>query len=137
MGDMFSAPWASIKTHNLPDDALNEWLEIFNAILNKHAPIIHKRVSRQHQSQWMSKNILHAINTRERLKQRNSHLEYRLWTNIVVKVIKNAKRSYYQQVLESNRVHCECRGRIATIFCQDHGARSALIGVTPNFCGNI
>jgi hypothetical protein len=48
----FHIPFNKVEYVDDPNDALKVWYNLFNAILNKHAPIVTKRVKRDKQPAW-------------------------------------------------------------------------------------
>jgi hypothetical protein len=42
------------------NDALNIWYNLFNEILDKHAPIVTKRVKRDKQPEWYNTEVQYA-----------------------------------------------------------------------------
>ena len=50
--DLSYAPFNKVEYVEDPNDALKIWYNFFNEILNKHAPIVTKRVKRDKQPEW-------------------------------------------------------------------------------------
>jgi hypothetical protein len=51
----------------IPNDALKIWYNLFNEILNKHAPIVTKRVKRDKQPEWYNTEVQYARQMRDTL----------------------------------------------------------------------
>ena len=56
----------SYLQHTDPNEALAVWYKLFMDVVNRHAPIRHKRV--KHLATWLKKNIFQAMSDRDRLK---------------------------------------------------------------------
>ena len=97
MSDMFNAPWAwqsAINQLSSPSVALVAWSNIFQGIIDKHLPVITKKVKHSNPASWMNEEIRDAMHTRDFLKRVNCHDQYRVWRNKVVKLVKQAKKKF-------------------------------------------
>ena len=103
MSDMFNAPWQTINQLSSPNVALVAWSNIFQGIIDKHLPIITKKVKHSNPASWMNEEIRYAMHTRDFLKRVNCHDQYRVWRNKVVKLVKQAKQKFYVHVIETNK----------------------------------
>jgi hypothetical protein len=68
--DLSEDPWDSAFVFEDTDYIVDSWYSIFNNILNKHAPIISKRVKRKVQPKWFTINDISSefeIQIRDRL----------------------------------------------------------------------
>ena len=105
--DLKKAPWSSIECFNDPSDALDMWYKIYNDIIDTHIPLREKRVKSISLPQWLSRELLSSIRTRNRLKKlaknREQWCEYKSFRNQVTYQIRCAKRSFYSDQIESNR----------------------------------
>ena len=54
MADMFNAPWNNVNKPCSPDEALATWSILFQEIVDKHMPVVQKRVKRSMQPKWMN-----------------------------------------------------------------------------------
>ena len=50
--DLSYAPFNKVEYVEDPNHALKIWNNLFNELLNKHAPIVTKRVKRDKQPEW-------------------------------------------------------------------------------------
>ena len=66
--------------------SLENWVNIFLNIINKHAPLKEKRVKRKNQPKWFNSDISHAIKMRDASKLKEPDI-YRFWRNKVVNLI--------------------------------------------------
>ncbi len=103
MSDMFNAPWRNVEQITSVNEALANWMLLFNDIVKRHMPVIHKRVKKCQQPAWMNSAITDAIKTRDFYKKNGDNRNYKKWRNRVVATIKNAKKNFYVKVLNDNR----------------------------------
>ena len=68
--DLSYAPFNKVEYVEDPDDALKIWYNLFNEILNKHAPIVTKRVKRDKQPEWYNTEVQYARQMRDKLKKK-------------------------------------------------------------------
>ena len=57
MEDICSCSWADVKNCLTPDESLAIRSTLNNHVLDKHMPIIHKRIKLKQQPKWMNKEI--------------------------------------------------------------------------------
>ena len=84
-----------------------------NAIIqniNKHAPVISKRVKHHKQPMWFSKDVKQAIQERDRQKKCGNHQKYVTCRNHVVSLIRKSKGNYYKEALE------KCQGNSSKLW---------------------
>jgi hypothetical protein len=103
MSDMFNAEWNSVSSAGSPDEALTHWISIFNRILEKHMPVVTKRVKRHRQPSWWNPLISEAITMRDFYKRIRATFEYKQWRNKVSNLIKSAKKNFYVHLIEENK----------------------------------
>ena len=77
--DIEKLPWSVLDTFDDPDDALDTFISLIEGVLNDHIPWREKRVKRVTQPQWMSNDILEAIDTRDKYVRQKDHANYKLW----------------------------------------------------------
>ena len=75
--------------------------------MNRHIPIVKKRVKRKCLSPWMNKEIMHLIHLRDQFKSRAeanilTRSLYKNLRNQVVKKIANAKAAYMRNEIMEN-----------------------------------
>ena len=63
-------------------------------VVNRHAPIRHKRVKRPKLPHRLNKNINQAMSGRDRLKKERMFTEYKTARNEVEKLVRNAKKIF-------------------------------------------
>ena len=103
--DMLNAPWSNITSLHCADKALAYWSDILKNIVDKHMPIVRKKVRRDSQPNWINDKIRSAIQTRDFHKKKNNFTEYKSWRNKVVQLIKCAKKKFYIEAIETNKKH--------------------------------
>ena len=84
-----------------PNSMWEIWKELFLEVLNKHAPLQHKRI-RSSKVPWITNKIKGLINTRDNLKRKaiitkleTDLLNYKRTRNQVNIALRNAKKNYY------------------------------------------
>ena len=73
------------------------WYKLFIAVVNRHAPIRHKRVKHSKLTPWLNKNIIQVISDRDRLKKERMFTEYKTARNEVEKLVRNAKKNFFRR----------------------------------------
>ncbi len=101
--DLANAPFESVYAYTDPDKALSLWYEIFYAVINKHAPIRHRRVKRPKLPPWLTTEIKEAMSHRDTLKSNKSHEEYKKARNKVKNMVRNAKRAYFNKLINNQK----------------------------------
>ena len=103
-------PWDLAFLFDSIDDILDTWQKLFISAIDEHFPMRSRRVRRQRQPEWMSPEILCAVNERDRLlkRSRKTNTEddwcrYKLARNASTCKIREAKRKFYQSALKENR----------------------------------
>ena len=66
--DLENAPWSLLEVFDDVNEKLATWELIFNDVVNRHMPIVKKRVKRKCLSPWMNKEIMHLIHLRDQFK---------------------------------------------------------------------
>ena len=92
LADLATTPWDTAFIFDNIDDVWAHWCTLFNAIVEKHAPAIKKRV-RSNQLPWINVEIKKAMRLRNKLyeKYRRHPTEdtwehYRVQRNLVTKL---------------------------------------------------
>ena len=67
-----------------------------------HAPVKHGNVKRKQQPDWLTGDIVVAMQERDRHKSQGRWDNYKVWRNKVTDMIQTAKTSFYQCVIEEN-----------------------------------
>ena len=74
----------------------SQWINI----IDKHLPLVTKRIKRPKQPEWISNNILLAINKRENAKKNKDEPNYKYWRNEATKLIRDAKKEFYSESIK-------------------------------------
>ena len=101
LSDLQNAPWLTIGAENISiDQYLQSFISTFTKIIDKHLPLVTKRIKRPKQPEWITNNILLAINKRENAKKNKDEHNYKYWRNEVTKLIRDAKKEYYSESIQ-------------------------------------
>ena len=76
-------------------------MEIFNAIVDKHAPLKHKRVKRDIQPPWLTQEILLEMKLRDELKCKSDSRLYKDQRNKVITLIRMSKIQFFGKLIEN------------------------------------
>ena len=68
--DLTCTPFDNVHQHTDPNEALAEWYKLFIDVVNRHAPVRHKRVKHTKLPPWLNKNINQAMSDRDRQKKK-------------------------------------------------------------------
>ena len=82
------------------DQYLQSFISTFTKIIDKHLPLVTKRIKRPNQPEWISNTILLAINKRENAKKNKDEQNYKCWRNEATKLIRDAKKEYYSESIK-------------------------------------
>ena len=86
--DLKNAPWHGIDFRSSsPDQSLETFLKIATTVIDKHLPLVTKRIRRQMQPEWMNLDILEAIRNRDGAKKHHNDSLYKVWRNKVTSLI--------------------------------------------------
>ena len=78
------------------------WYKLFMDVVNRHAPIRHKRVKHSKLPPWLNKNIIQAMSDRDGLKKERMFTEYKTARNKVKNLVRNAKKLDFRRLVENN-----------------------------------
>ena len=101
--DLICTPFDNVHQHTDPNEALAVWYKLFMDVVNRHAPIRHKRVKHPKLPPWLNKNIIQARSDRDRLKKQRMLTEYKTARNKVNIVVRNAKKLHFSKLVENNK----------------------------------
>ena len=103
LSDLQNAPWLTNGAENISmDQYLQSFISTFTKIIDKHLPLVTKRIKRPKQPEWISNNILLAINKRENAKKKKDEPNYKYWRNEATKLIRDAKKEFYSESIKLN-----------------------------------
>ena len=92
LSDLETQPWSTLDIFDNPNDALNFFMQMFESVLNQHAPQRCKRVKRQLQPNWFNEEISEAGKQRDYFHKRKDMENHRLWRNKTNTLISNSKK---------------------------------------------
>ena len=89
------------------NEKLDTWEWIFNNVMNRHTPIVKKRVKHKPLLPWMNNDILQLMYHRDQFKARAKSnilagIMYKRLRNQVVKTIAKAKTDYVSNEISKN-----------------------------------
>ena len=92
--------------------------EIFNSVLDAHAPIKKRRVKKEF-APWLTPNIRKAMETRDRLKKIATRIpemwsSYTKQRNRVTKLIRNSIQDQYKEIIEGSKGILKRCGKLST-----------------------
>ena len=102
LNDLAQCNFSKIYYENDPDAALNLFYNIFIPLLDKHAPIIKRRIKNRVRPEWLSNDIIEEMNKRDKLSNNKQSKEYKKQRNKVTSMVRKAKKTYYNKLIESN-----------------------------------
>jgi len=74
------------------------WYKLFMDVVNRHAPIRHKRVKHSNLPPWLNENIIQALSDRDRLKKGRMFTEYKTACNKVKHLVCSYLKNRVQRV---------------------------------------
>ena len=96
--------WHGIDfTSSSPDQSLETFLKIAATIIDKHLPVVTKRIKGQNQPEWMKLDILEAIRNRNGAQRHRNDSLYKVWRNKVTSLIREAKSGLYTEAIELHK----------------------------------
>ena len=104
LSDLQNAPWLTIGAENISiDQYLQSFISTFTKIIDKHLPLVTKRIKRPKQPEWITNNILLAINKRENAKKNKDEHNYKYWRNEVTKLIRVQRKNIIRNQFNSTK----------------------------------
>ena len=101
LSDLQNAPWLTNGAENISmDQYLQSLISTSTKIIDKHLPLVTKRIKRPKQPEWIANNILLAINKRENAKKNIDEQNYKYWRNEATELIRDAKKEYYSESIK-------------------------------------
>ena len=108
--DLLKQPWEHIYfSAEDPNAMWDIWKKIFLDVLDKHAPLQHKKI-RSKKAPWITNDIKNLMNTRDRFKRKailtnneNDWLNFRTTRNKVNIKLRNAKKDYYSSKIAGQK----------------------------------
>ena len=108
--DLNDAPWDAAFVFDDVDDIVDAWYDIFNTILDKHAPVITKRIRRNSQPKWFTEDLNKEIQTRDYLLKKarctnspEAWKNYKETKNKVTRLIRTQKKTFFRSQVNENQ----------------------------------
>ena len=101
--DLTDQPWFLIDIYDDPDDSVQLFLDLFQNVLNKHAPQRKRRVKRMNQPSWINPDILQAIKIRDHFHKNKDSMNYKIWRKNVKDLITESKKHFYNNTISLNK----------------------------------
>ena len=101
--DLEAQPWSTLDIFDNPNDALDFFMQIFETVLDQHAPQRSKRVKRNLHSNWFNEEIAKAGKQRDYFHKRKDMANNCLWRNKTKSLISNSKMQIYSKSIEENK----------------------------------
>ena len=110
--DLQSADWPDCSNLTI-DGALKSFNNTLVTIMDKHIPLITKRVKRPTQPGWFTNVISKYMKLRDGSKRRGRHADYNFYRNLTTRLIKEAKTLHYREYVEENKGN---PGKLSKLF---------------------
>ena len=101
--DLQSTPFYKIEFEDNPSVCLQLFYDMLNKVLDKHAPVVEKRVKKERQPDWYNSEIIYARNMRDKYNALGLWSEYRFWRNKTKQIIENSKKNYYKNMVKDSK----------------------------------
>jgi hypothetical protein len=100
LNDLQQANLAHVYQFPEPDDALSFWINSFNKVYNKHAPLQTKRVKDQLSKDWFNNEVAEAIENRDNCNKNDPN--FNTLRNKVTSIKRKAIRQHITGLVENN-----------------------------------
>lgn len=98
LNDLRNTPFDLVYQETDPDSALLLWYNLFNPVLDKHAPLRQRRVKKE-KPPWLNKELIDAMEIRDRLKKNKRSDEYKKHRTRVKNLVVKAKKAVYKKMI--------------------------------------
>ena len=103
LADLMLTSFFEIYQISNPDNAMCVFIETFNKLLDKHAPLKTKRVKYPDLPKWLHQDIINAMAIRDTHKASNEWEEYRKMRNKVNYMITHAKKEFFDKLISGRK----------------------------------
>ena len=86
----------------IPLQLYNVFNDTCLSLLDRHSPLNKKRVKKCQQPDWMNKEILNSIKTRNEFHNEKDMNNYKCWRNKVKALIFKSKQDFFNDAINSN-----------------------------------
>ena len=133
LNDLQQSSLDSIPKLDDPNEALEKFTNIFSSVLNRHAPVIRKRVKFVHQKEWMNDDIKEGMRKRDFYHGKRDMANYKYWRNRVKYMIEDSKHEYYSKIIENANGNS---GKLWKHLHNVSGSRNVTDSYIINDCNN-
>ena len=138
--DIWLQNWDEIRAHDNPNDMWHVWKNIFNSVVERHAPLCTKRI-RASKSPWITPYLKQRMHDRDILKIKafssNDPADWHAFKrtrNIVNTEIKHAKEMYYTSAFHENKSNSKKTWNIINELTSRKQHRSHVKEIELNGC---
>ena len=99
------AKWHDINL-GICDDisiAISSFVSEFTSIIDKHIPLVQKRVKRIKQPGWISPELLKSFSLRDSAKARHDYENYKYWGNYFTQLLRKSQQEFYYNFIEQSQ----------------------------------
>ena len=103
--DLMVAKWHDVNL-GICDDisiAISSFVSEFTSIVDKHIPLVQKRVKRIKQPGWITPELLKLFSLRDSAKARHDYENYKYWRNHSTYLLRKSKQEFYYNLIEQSQ----------------------------------
>ena len=103
--DLMVAKWHDVNL-GICDDisiAISSFVSEFTSIVDKHIPLVQKRVKRIKQPGWITPELLKSFSLRDSAKARRDYENYKYWRNHSTYLLRKSKQEFYYNLIEQSQ----------------------------------
>ena len=103
--DLMVAKWHDVNL-GICDDisiAISSFVSEFTSIVDKHIPLVQKRVKRIKQPGWITPELLKSFSLRDSAKARHDYENYKYWRNHSTYLLRKSKQEFYYNLIEQSQ----------------------------------
>ena len=102
-----------------PNVTLSHWIDLFLAVVNKHAPLKKKRAKHQTLPPWRNSNKKQAFLLRDKFRKQKKFVKYKQQRNRVNYLVREAKKKYFND-LAGNKADMSSMWRAINTLTKGH-----------------
>ena len=103
--DLMVAKWHDVNL-GICDDisiAISSFVSEFTSIVDKHIPLVQKRVKRIKQPGWITPELLKSFSLRDSARARHDYENYKYWRNHSTYLLRKSKQEFYYNLIEQSQ----------------------------------
>ena len=101
--DLSKQPFDIVCEITDPNEALDLWIFLITNVLDKHAPVLTKRIKRKYQPEWFNDEIRDSIFQRDYFHKKKDFENYKLCRNKVTRLLRSSKSKFFKEAITSDR----------------------------------